>query len=205
MEAILDSDAVKKALATAGMHETFEDKRVPVMLKMLQEFEQICDRDFPPYLALTTKCMVWFGTFCMLRISELVGSSPHRDSDADHALLAENVYLLNNNGQEGVNITFLSWKSSLSSTSLFFPFVTYFPHVSKWLNKYLLIRPTTSSSKHFFITENGKAISNPFFTRVFNHLVDHSSWAGLRVSSHSMRAGGVTVWYQNSVQAFHIC
>ena len=205
MEAILDSDAIKKALVTAGTHETFEDKRVPVTLKMLQEFEQICDRDFPPYLAITTKCMVWFGTFCMLRTSELVGPNPHKDSAADHALLFENVCLFNNNGQEGVNVTLLSWKSSLSSTSLFFPFVAYFPHVAKWLNKYLKIRPPTSSSKHFFVTENGTAISNPFFTQVFNHLVDHSSWAGLHMSSHSMRAGGATICYHHSVQAFHIC
>ena len=67
---VFENDKIKLALANMKKLPKNEDSRLPVTVKMIEEWEKVADRDLSPKSAVMVKGAVWLGFTCMLRRSE---------------------------------------------------------------------------------------------------------------------------------------
>ena len=56
---------------------------------------------------------------------------------------------------------------------------------------------TLATSDNFFLMDNGKPLDNYIWAPIFNHMLDHSDWHGLQITTHSLCIGGATVRLHN--------
>ena len=195
---MFNSETVQRALSKAGILESKEDNRIPLTPKLIHQMSTIFDRDLDPYTAILFKAMVSFGTFCMARISEMCSVQQESNQSNDHAVTAENVSL--SYKERGVTVTFLHSKSARRPQTIFFQAAPLFEEAFDCISNYAKVRPSTKGSDPFFLLADCSRVSYHYFTRCFNHAVDHSDWIGLNVASHSMRIAGASIRYKNKVQ-----
>ena len=202
---IFDCQNVQRILRKAGTAPLTEDNRIPLSKPLIQQMCAIFDRDFNPYMAIMLKAMVWLGTCCMLRVSELAGTGTGIDCVAhrDHSIQFEDFAMFTHPKYPSISLTMKSWKHSARGKTLYFPIQQYFLPVLTWMERYLVLWGDAPGP--LFKLETGHHNDlYPLFNCAFAHAVDHTEWFGLSISSHSMRIAGATWHYEENVDPFHI-
>ena len=57
------------------------------------------------------------------------------------------------------------------------------------------------NSNQAFLTDDGIALNRMMWEEFLNHMVDHSRWHDLQITSHSFRIGGATAWELAGLEA----
>ena len=195
---------VRNALANLrkSMLQT-EDNRIPLTTKVEEEFEKIMDKDFTPNTALTMKTGIWLGLTCMLRLGELVYCTHTYDVEAVHAIPFDHIEF----DETAITLTFKGWKTMQHRRSLIFPYLKGTAQkVFNLLKDYTDYRQKTAAKgvSCIIINENGSKMQRQSWELMWHHVIDHSSWVGLNVSSQSMRIRGVTARHREGMEILEI-
>ena len=157
--------------------------------EIIEVMSTLFGRDFDPYLAIALKAIVWMGTFCMTRLSEIAWEQGVHDC-GHHTLLMENVEVITHKSNPSLSVTFVTWKGASKQVTLFFKKYKVFEPAFNWLSQYLMLCPNTPLDAPLFVRQDGKQITQKLlqllFTSAFMHAIDHTLWYLLTVSTHSM-------------------
>ena len=152
----------------------------------------IADRDFLVQNALMAKAALWLAFTCMLHKGEYshsgVNSNPLK---TEHITICKNSLTLH--FPEG-------WKAKNRCTTIKYSYVEgTCSKAYAALHNYQKVctTMTQATSDSFFLMDDGKPLDNYILAPFFNHMLDHSDWHGLQITTHSLHIGGATVRLQN--------
>ena len=62
-----------------------------------------------------------------------------------------------------------------------------------------------STSDNFLLTDEGRPLDHYIWTPLFNHMLNHSDWHDLQITTHSLCIGGATVCHHSGEEKMEIC
>ena len=183
--AILKDDRVVQAFKNAGKRLENDDSRVPLLTTMIPEYSEIIDAFASVKNAIMVKCFLWVGVTCMLRRGEYSLSGVQSYPVTVDRIRAN---------ERGIYFNFEGWKKNNRRRGFLFPWIGDTQEVAlRCFKNYVKVRATIKTdSDQFFIVDDGSPLGAFMLDAFLHTMTDHSSYKGLRISSHSIRIGGAT-------------
>ena len=184
---ILSNLQIKLALANVHQRPVTEDTRFPITPEAIISMSSIADRDFLVQNALMAKAALWLAFTCMLRKGEYshsrVNSNPLK---TEHITISRNsLCIFLKVGKPKNRCTTIKYSYVEGTRSKAYAALRNYQKICDTM--------TLATSDSFFLTDDGKPLDNYIWSPFFNHMLDHSDWHGLQITTHSLRIGGTTV------------
>ena len=196
---VLSHPKLKIALSNIYKRPIPDDTRLPLTPEAIISMSSVADRDFSLKNAIMVKAALWLAFTCMLRWGEYSYSG-----QCSTPLKTEHITIT----RHSVTLHFSEgWKWKNRHTTLKYPYVAgTHSRAYSLLCNYHKLRASMSftSTDIFFVTDEGRPLDQYVWTPLFNHMVDHSDWYDLNLTTHSLRIGGATLCHHNGEEKLEI-
>ena len=197
---VLSHPKVKIALSNIYKRPIPDDTYLPLIPEAIISMSSVTDRDFSLKNAIMVKAALWLTFTCMLRWGEYSYSGQNSTPlKTEHITITRHSVTLH--FSEG-------WKWKNRCTTLKYPYVasTHSKAYSALCN-YHKLRTSMSftTTDIFFVIEERRPLDQYIWSPLFNHIVNHSDWYNLNLTTHSLCIGGTMLCHHNGEEKLEIC